>query len=169
MRVHLKGIVLLIWIVRKRIVVSSLRLSRYQFFLSTELQQRSLQKLPSSYDGLSLNRVNSSVIPQSKWNQSVADGCNERHFILVLDMKQQKKKDKERKQRNKKLIFWRRFWYDLSIMTLQRRLNAVVYKNNFPVAINCHKVSTIPYSFFLSNICFCCFAACFFFADWFLF
>ena len=48
-------------------------------------------------------------------------------------------------------------------MTLQRRLIAVVYKNNSPVAINCHtgKVSTIPYNFFLSNFCFCCFAACF--------
>ena len=43
---------------------------------------------------------------------------NERHYILVLDMK------KERKERNKKLIFWRSVWYDLSIMTLQRRLNA---------------------------------------------
>ena len=105
-RVHLKGIVSLIWIVRKRIVVSSLRLSRYQFFLSTELQQRSLQKLRSSYDGFSLNRVNlSSVIPQSKWNQSVADGCNERHFILVLDQWNSKKKDKERKETNKNLIF----------------------------------------------------------------
>ena len=38
-------------------------------------------------------------------------------------------------------------------MTLQRRLNAAVYKNNFPVAINCHYVSTIPF-FFLSNFVF---------------
>ena len=34
-------------------------------------------------------------------NQSVSDGCNERHFILILDMKQQQKKDKERKERKK--------------------------------------------------------------------
>ena len=44
-------------------------------------------------------------------------------------------------------------------MTLQRRLNAAVYKNNFPVAINCHYVSTIPFFFFL--ILFSCFAAFF--------
>ena len=36
----------------------------------------------------------------------------------------------------------------------QRRLNAAVYKNNFPVAINCHYVSKIPYIFFLSNFVF---------------
>ena len=38
-------------------------------------------------------------------------------------------------------------------MTLQRRLIAVVYRNNFPVVINCHYVSTIPF-FFLSNFVF---------------
>ena len=30
----------------------------------------------------------------------MADGCNERRFISVLDMKQEKKKDKLRKKRN---------------------------------------------------------------------
>ena len=30
-------------------------------------------------------------------------------------------------------------------MTLQRRLNAVVYKNIFPVAINCHIIKYLQY------------------------
>ena len=46
----------------------------------------------------------------------------------------------------------------------QRRLNAAVYKNNFPVAINCHYVSKIPYIFFLSNFVFLVLQH-FFFAD----
>ena len=49
-------------------------------------------------------------------------------------------------------------------MTLQRRLNAVVYKNNFPVAINCHKVSTIPYWVFFFLILFLLFCSMFFFS-----
>ena len=68
---------------------------------------------------------------------------------------QSKKKDKK-SNILKTFLIWSQY-YDIA-------KNAVVYKNNFPVAINCHKVCTIPYHFFLSNFCFCCFAACFFFS-----
>ena len=47
-----------------------------------------------------MDSLSTELIAQLYRNQPMADGCNERHFILVLDMKQQKKKKikKERKE-----------------------------------------------------------------------
>ena len=154
MGIHVKGSVPLICIVRKR---SCFVFEAFEISVFPQSQQSFSNEVYRNYRAPMMDSLSTELIAQlyrnpseiNRWQTVVMNAILFWYWIW----NSKKKKIKKEKKETKKLIFWRRFWYDLSIMTLQRRLIAVVYRNNFPVVINCHYVSTIPF-FFLSNFVF---------------